>query len=121
MQNVQNLTNRKVSLQGVSIEPYSTASFDKIVDYVGLSQLLNSGKVRVYATKGTTVKVEPVKVDEPVVVVEAVTEEKPEEVESVVEEVKQDVEPTTVEETVVTEDTELDFGKKSSKRKSSKK
>lgn len=53
MQNIQNLTNRPVEFQGVRIGAYSTASFATINDFVTLSRLLNSGKVRTYVTKST--------------------------------------------------------------------
>ena len=53
MQNIQNLTNRPVEFQGVRIGAYSTASFATVNDFVTLSRLLNSGKVRTYVTKPT--------------------------------------------------------------------
>lgn len=53
MQNIQNLTNRPVEFQGVRIGAYSTASFATVNDFVTLSRLLNSGKVRTYVTKST--------------------------------------------------------------------
>lgn len=120
MQNVQNLTNRKVFFQGVSIEPYATARFDRVTDYLQLSKLLNSGKVRVYVTKNV-VEVKPA-------VTKTVEESKQEVIVEVPVEVE--VESTNVVdeveniETVESEKTEtnvLDFGKKSAKRKSSKK
>lgn len=60
MQNIQNLTNRPVEFQGVRIGAYSTASFATINDFVTLSRLLNSGKVRTYVTKSTTKQPEAV-------------------------------------------------------------
>lgn len=60
MQNIQNLTNRPVEFQGVRIGAYSTASFATINDFVTLSRLLNSGKVRTYVTKSTPKQPEPV-------------------------------------------------------------
>lgn len=69
MQNIQNLTNRPIEFQGVRIGAYSTASFATINDFVTLSRLLNSGKVRTYVTKSVTkqpeVVVETAKTKEP--------------------------------------------------------
>lgn len=60
MQNIQNLTNRPIEFQGVRIGAYSTASFATVNDFVTLSRLLNSGKVRTYVTKSTTKQPETV-------------------------------------------------------------
>ena len=64
MQNIQNLTNRPVEFQGVRIGAYSTASFATINDFVTLSRLLNSGKVRTYVTKSTPKQPEIIAVTE---------------------------------------------------------
>lgn len=130
MQNVQNLTNRRIDFQGVSIEPYGTASFARITDYVGLSRLLNSGKVRSYVTKDKPV-VEVVKPEVKVVVEEVVEKVETPAVEDVVEvaetpvKVEEVVEPVEKEELKDTEtntdEVEDTTTKKTTKRKSSKK
>lgn len=57
MYKIQNLTNRPLQFQGVTISAYGTASFTQLNDYVKLSQYLNSGKVRSYTVKDTPLPV----------------------------------------------------------------
>ena len=96
---VQNLTNRQLKFQGKTIEPYGTAEYAVLKDFIDLARLFNAGKVtyrnvKVVAVPKEEVAVEP-KVEEPVKV-----EPVPEEVEKVEEPV---VEEKTVDEPVVEE------------------
>lgn len=126
MYKIQNLTNRPLQFQGVTISAYGTASFTQLNDYVKLSQYLNSGKVRSYTVKDTPLPVaqpvvETVKVETEV---EELITETTEEVVPVKEDVDQVVETVTTEEpetveTSVKEDTEKHT--KGKNKKSSKK
>ena len=93
MYSVQNLTKKPIAFQGVTIAAYGTATFPVLNDYIGLSRLANSGKIR-YCKIETVVPVEKKevvkeKVETPVVeepVVETpVVEDAKEEVVDVVE------------------------------------
>ena len=84
---VQNLTDRKLSFQGKTIEPYATEEYLGIFDYTTLSKLFNSNMIY-YSTKSVQPK-KPVvvntvqeKVAEPVVekVVETVEPKAEEEI-----------------------------------------
>lgn len=97
---VQNLTNRKLKFQDKFIEPYASAEYIGIADFITLSRLFNAGMVQ-YSTKTVKpseqkveVPVEPTK-EEPVVekIVEAVEKE----------EVVEDKEPVKVVEEEVKE------------------
>ena len=101
MYKVQNLTNRPVKFQDKIIEAYGTETFPQFTDFISLSRLSNSGKIRYFAVPTPVekpveikeeikkeikeeVKAEPVKVEEPVVEtveVETPIEEKTETVE----------------------------------------
>lgn len=116
---VQNLTNRKLRFQGVTIEPYGSYDYPNIYDYITLSRFVNTG-----AARYNTVKIQP-KVEEPVVeevketakavevepVVEPVTEPV---VEPVVEEVKTE-EPVKEDEQEPKPSTKRTYNKKSKK------
>lgn len=104
MYSIQNLTKTTLKFQGIAIGPYMTISVGSIQDYVTLSRLSNSGKIRYFTTPTpkavvaekteisheTVLKVEPVKeevkVEETPVAEEAREEIKEEPVESVTEE-----------------------------------
>lgn len=121
MYSIQNLTNSTIKFQGITIGSYATVSVGMIYDYVTLSRLSNSGKIR-YSniaapkkqetiTKTVETKVEPEKEQEEVKpVVKLPTKEfglfqkKVEETknEEPIEEKKEEVEQTT-ESTEVTE------------------
>lgn len=121
MYSIQNLTNSTIKFQGITIGSYATVSVNMVYDYVTLSRLSNSGKIR-YSniatpkkqetiTKTVETKVEPEKEQEEVKpVVKLPTKEfglfqkKVEETknEEPIEEKKEEVEQTT-ESTEVTE------------------
>lgn len=87
---VQNLTNRQLRFQGKTIEPYGTAEYAVLKDFIDLARLFNAGKVtyrnvKVVATPKEEVVVKT-KVEEPVKV-----EPVPEEVEKVEEPVTDEV------------------------------
>lgn len=46
MYSIQNLTNSTIKFQGITIGSYATVSVSMIYDYVTLSRLSNSGKIR---------------------------------------------------------------------------
>lgn len=46
MYSIQNLTNSTIKFQGITIGSYATVSVGMIYDYVTLSRLSNSGKIR---------------------------------------------------------------------------
>ena len=131
MYSIQNLTNSTIKFQGITIGSYATVSVSMIYDYVTLSRLSNSGKIR-YSniaapkkqetiTETVETKVEPKKEQEEVKPVlptkefglfqkkveetknEEPIEEKKEEVEknTNVEEVEQTTESTEVTETSI--------------------
>ena len=121
MYSIQNLTNSTIKFQGITIGSYATVSVGMIYDYVTLSRLSNSGKIRYSniaapkkqetVTKTVETKVEPKKEQEEVKpVVKLPTKEfglfqkKVEETknEEPIEEKKEEVEQTT-ESTEVTE------------------
>ena len=126
MYSIQNLTNSTIKFQGITIGSYATVSVGMIYDYVTLSRLSNSGKIR-YSniatpkkqetiTKTVETKVEPEKEQEevkPVVKLptkefglfqKKVEETKNEEpIEEKKEEVEQTTESTEVTETLITD------------------
>lgn len=126
MYSIQNLTNSTIKFQGITIGSYATVSVSMIYDYVTLSRLSNSGKIR-YSniatpkkqetiTKTVETKVEPEKEQEevkPVVKLptkefglfqKKVEETKNEEpIEEKKEEVEQTTESTEVTETLITD------------------
>lgn len=73
---IQNLTNSTIKFQGITIGSYATVSVGMIYDYVTLSRLSNSGKIRYSSiaapkkqetiTKTVETKVEPEKEQEEV-------------------------------------------------------
>lgn len=73
---IQNLTNSTIKFQGITIGSYATVSVGMIYDYVTLSRLSNSGKIRYSSiaapkkqettTKTVETKVEPKKEQEEV-------------------------------------------------------
>ena len=121
MYSIQNLTNSTIKFQGITIGSYATVSVGMIYDYVTLSRLSNSGKIR-YSniaapkkqetiTKTVETKVEPEKEQEKVKpVVKLPTKEfglfqkKVEETknEEPIDEKKEEVESTNVEEVAQT-------------------
>lgn len=121
MYSIQNLTNSTIKFQGITIGSYATVSVGMIYDYVTLSRLSNSGKIR-YSniaapkkqetiTKTVETKVEPEKEQEEVKpVVKLPTKEfglfqkKVEETknEEPIDEKKEEVESTNVEEVAQT-------------------
>ena len=121
MYSIQNLTNSTIKFQGITIGSYATVSVGMIYDYVTLSRLSNSGKIR-YSniaapkkqetiTKTVETKVEPKKEQEEVKpVVKLPTKEfglfqkKVEETknEEPIEEKKEEVENTNAEEVAQT-------------------
>lgn len=60
MYSIQNLTNSTIKFQGMIIGAYMTVSVGRIYDYVTLSRLSNSGKIR-YFSVPTPKKTEEVK------------------------------------------------------------
>lgn len=62
MYSIQNLTNASIKFQGITISAYGTATIPTITDYLTLSRLSNSGKIR-YCTIKTSPKQEVFKVD----------------------------------------------------------
>lgn len=60
MYSIQNLTNSTIKFQGMTIGAYMTVSVGRIYDYVTLSRLSNSGKIR-YFSVPTPKKTEEVK------------------------------------------------------------
>ena len=126
MYSIQNLTNSTIKFQGITIGSYATVSVGMIYDYVTLSRLSNSGKIRYSniaapkkqetVTKTVETKVEPKKEQEevkPVVKLptkefglfqKKVEETKNEEpIEQKKEEVEQTTESTEVTETSITD------------------
>ena len=72
---VQNLTKKNLILQGITIPAYGSVDFDNVYDYVALSRLTNSGKVRYTSVAKKATVQEPVKQEkEPEVVAEPVVE-----------------------------------------------
>ena len=68
---VQNLTKKNLILQGITIPAYGSVDFDNVYDYVALSRLTNSGKVRYTSVAKKATVQEPVKQEkEPEVVAE---------------------------------------------------
>lgn len=121
MYSIQNLTNSTIKFQGITIGSYATVSVGMIYDYVTLSRLSNSGKIRYSSvaapkkqetiTKTVETKVEPKKEQEEVKpVVKLPTKEfglfqkKVEETknEEPIEEKKEEVENTNAEEVAQT-------------------
>lgn len=92
---VQNLTKKNLILQGIIIPAYSSVDFDNVYDYVALSRLTNSGRVRYTSVTKKPVIAAPVEV----VKQEEVSEkEVAEPVEEVVEETVTEAEPVVEEE-----------------------
>lgn len=94
MYSVQNLTKKPIAFQGVTIAAYGTATFPVLNDYIALSRLANSGKIRyckietvvpVAETAAVEEKVETPVVAEPVVETPVVEDAKEEVVADVVE------------------------------------
>lgn len=86
---VQNLTNRQLRFQGKTIEPYGTAEYAVLKDFIDLTRLFNAGKITYRKVKVVATPKEEVvktKVEEPVKV-----EPVPEEVEKVEEPVTDEV------------------------------
>lgn len=101
MYSVQNLTKKPIAFQGVTIAAYGTATFPVLNDYIALSRLANSGKIRyckietvvpVTETVAVEEKVETPVVAEPVVETPVVEDAK----EEVVEEVKAETAETEI-------------------------
>ena len=84
MYSVQNLTKKPIAFQGVTIAAYGTATFPVLNDYIGLSRLANSGKIR-YCKIETVVPVEKKEVVEEKVETPVVEDAKEEVVADVVE------------------------------------
>ena len=107
MYSIQNLTKTTLKFQGIAIGPYMTISVGSIQDYVTLSRLSNSGKIRYFTTPTpkavvaektevahkAVLKVEPVKVE----VKEEVKEEVKVEETSVAEEAREEIKEEPVE------------------------
>lgn len=114
MYRVQNLSNRSITFQGVTIPAHSFADFTVInpIDFIALSRFCNSGKARYtrFEPKAVAEEVAPVKIEEPVTVATPVEE--------VAEPVVESVANETVVEDVPNEDTipENDIPAKPTKR-----
>ena len=93
MYRVQNLSNRDIVFQGVTIPPYGIADYAIITDFIALSRFCNANKIR-YST------FTPAKEEAPAVVEAAkpVADEKAEVVEPVVEPIEESAEKPVIEE-----------------------
>lgn len=101
MYSIQNLTNTSIKFQGITIGAYGTATIPTITDYLTLSRLSNSGKVR-YCTVKTSPKQEVIKVDiKKDEVVSKPVEEKVEKTVSTYVEPVVEIQKKVVEETIV--------------------
>lgn len=92
MYSIQNLTNSAIKFQGITISAYGTATVNIITDYISLSRLSNSGKIRYCTVKAPKIQ-ESAKVHETVTEVEVkpvIAETKPELVVEQKEEVKEE-------------------------------
>lgn len=78
MYSIQNLTNSTIKFQGMTIGAYMTVSVGRIYDYVTLSRLSNSGKIRYFSVPASK-KTEEIKkpVDPKVEPEKKTQEEKP--------------------------------------------
>ena len=120
MYSIQNLTKTTLKFQGIAIGPYMTISVGSIQDYVTLSRLSNSGKIRYFTTPTPkavvaektevaakkVLKVEPVKEEVKVEVKEEIKEEvieQPVKETPIAEEVKEEIKEEPVES--ITEET----------------
>lgn len=121
MYKIDNLTNRDFRFQGVIIRAYSSEKFAQITDYISLSRLANSGKIRYYSIPNTVekaVEIVETKVEEPVIETKTVVEV----VEDVKEEKAEIEEPEKTFEDIKTEDVSVDNSteEKTAKRKNRK-
>ena len=119
MYSIQNLTNSTIKFQGVTIGAYMTVCVGQISDYITLSRLSNSGKIRYFNTPAPKTESKPVAAA-PVVEEKKVETKVEKKVEEKVEEVKEEVidskEKETPVDSVTEETTVINKKKRSSKK-----